>query len=113
MSGLATRVKTLRLPEDVCQTIEQFPGDNFTAKFVAAARLLGRDREKLEKQLQEIEHLQQQKCVALADMDKLLRKRDSIVRSLDEISWKISGTVQACKVLQEASAELLGSSYRK
>ena len=40
--GLATKVKTLRLPEDVCQTVESFPGENFTEKFVAAARLLGR-----------------------------------------------------------------------
>ena len=44
---MATKVKTLRLPEDVCQTVESFPGENFTEKFVAAARLRGRDRERL------------------------------------------------------------------
>ena len=38
---MATRVKTLRLPEDVIETIEQFPGESFTDKFVTAARLLG------------------------------------------------------------------------
>lgn len=47
---MATKVKTLRLPEDVCQTVESFPGENFTEKFVAAARLLGRDRERLIKE---------------------------------------------------------------
>ena len=41
--GLATQVKTLRLPEDVVETINDFPGSTFTEKFVAAARLLGRD----------------------------------------------------------------------
>ena len=42
--GLATQVKTLRLPEDVVETINDFPGSTFTEKFVATARLLGRDR---------------------------------------------------------------------
>ena len=50
--GLATQVKTLRLPEDVVETINDFPGSTFTEKFVATARLLGRDREKLQQQLQ-------------------------------------------------------------
>lgn len=105
MQGLATQVKTLRLPPDVIELIESFPGNSFTDKFVHAARCFA--------DISRLEEKRQQKVIQLTDMDKLLRKRDSIVRSLDEITWKISGTVQACKVLQEASAELLGSSDRK
>ena len=72
--GLATKVKTLRLPEDVCQTVESFPGENFTEKFVAAARLLGRDRERLIKENTILEEKRKQQYVKLCDMDKLLRK---------------------------------------
>lgn len=97
---MATRVKTLRLPEDVCQTIEQFPGENFTEKFVAAVRLLGRDREKLEKQLRDMEHERQLQYAALADMSKLMRKRDSIQRSLDDVSWRLSEVSHMCKAVE-------------
>ena len=65
--GVATKVKTLRLPEDVIETIEQFPGENFTDKFIAAVRLLGRDREKLVKQLDDLEHDRQQKLARIAE----------------------------------------------
>ena len=71
---MATKVKTLRLPEDVCQTVESFPGENFTEKFVAAARLLGRDRERLIKENAILEEKRKQQYVKLCDMDKLLRK---------------------------------------
>lgn len=93
---MATTVKTLRLPEDVVHTIETFPGSNFTEKFIAAARLLGRDREKLEQELHSLEQERQQKLLRLADLGKLSRKRDSIQRSLDEISWKMSDLSRAC-----------------
>lgn len=106
---MATTVKTLRLPPDVIDTIEGFPGDSFTEKFVSAARLLGRDRQKLEKELHDLEQERQQKLLRLADLGKLSRKRDSIQRSLDEISWKMSDLAKACTSTCDTGVHILQS----
>lgn len=106
---MATTVKTLRLPPDVIDTIEGFPGDSFTEKFVSAARLLGRDRQGLEKELHDLEQERQQKLLRLADLGKLSRKRDSIQRSLDEISWKMSDLAKACTSTCDTGVHILQS----
>lgn len=106
---MATTVKTLRLPPDVIDTIEGFPGDSFTEKFVSAARLLGRDRQRLEKELRDLEQERQQKLLCLADLGKLSRKRDSIQRSLDEISWKMSDLAKACTFTCDTGVHILQS----
>lgn len=106
---MATTVKTLRLPPDVIDTIEGFPGDSFTEKFVSAARLLGRDRQRLEKELHDLEQERQQKLLRLADLGKLSRKRDSIQRSLDEISWKMSDLAKACTSTCDTGVYILQS----
>ena len=106
---MATTVKTLRLPPDVIDTIEGFPGDSFTEKFVSAARLLGRDRQRLEKELHDLEQERQQKLLRLADIGKLSRKRDSIQRSLDEISWKMSDLAKACTSTCDTGVHILQS----
>lgn len=106
---MATTVKTLRLPPDVIDTIEGFPGDSFTEKFVSAARLLGRDRLRLEKELHDLEQERQQKLHRLADIGKLSRKRDSIQRSLDEISWKMSDLAKACTATCDTGVHILQS----
>ena len=106
---MATTVKTLRLPPDVIDTIEGFPGDSFTEKFVSAARLLGRDRGRLEKELHDLEQERQQKLLRLADIGKLSRKRDSIQRSLDEISWKMSDLAKACTSTCDTGVHILQS----
>lgn len=106
---MATTVKTLRLPPDVIDTIEGFPGDSFTEKFVSAARLLGRDRQRLEKELHDLEQERQQKLLRLADLGKLSRKRDSIQRSLDEISWKMSDLAKACTSTCDTGVHILQS----
>ena len=106
---MATTVKTLRLPPDVIDTIEGFPGDSFTEKFVSAARLLGRDRQRLEKELHDLEQQRQQKLLRLADLGKLSRKRDSIQRSLDEISWKMSDLAKACTSTCDTGVHILQS----
>lgn len=106
---MATTVKTLRLPPDVIDTIEGFPGDSFTEKFVSAARLLGRDRQRLEKELHDLEQERQQKLLRLADIGKLSRKRDSIQRSLDEISWKMSDLAKACISTCDTGVHILQS----
>lgn len=106
---MATTVKTLRLPPDVIDTIEGFPGDSFTEKFVSAARLLARDRQKLEKELHDLEQERQQKLLRLADLGKLSRKRDSIQRSLDEISWKMSNLAKACTSTCDTGVHILQS----
>ena len=106
---MATTVKTLRLPPDVIDTIEGFPGDSFTEKFVSAARLLGRDRQRLEKELHDLEQQRQQKLLRLADIGKLSRKRDSIQRSLDEISWKMSDLAKACTSTCDTGVHILQS----
>lgn len=106
---MATTVKTLRLPPDVIDTIEGFPGDLFTEKFVSAARLLGRDRGRLEKELHDLEQERQQKLLRLADLGKLSRKRDSIQRSLDEISWKMSDLAKACTSTCDTGVHILQS----
>lgn len=101
---MATQVKTLRLPEDVVALIEQFPGDSFSGKFISAARLLGRDREVLEKQLRDLEQERAKQYAALADMDKLLRKRDGIQRTLDDVSWRLSEASRMCKNMESILA---------
>ena len=106
---MATTVKTLRLPPDVIDTIEGFLGDSFTEKFVSAARLLGRDRGRLEKELHDLEQERQQKLLRLADLGKLSRKRDSIQRSLDEISWKMSDLAKACISTCDTGVHILQS----
>ena len=106
---MATTVKTLRLPPDVIDTIEGFPGDSFTEKFVSAARLLGRDRQRLEKELHDLEQERQQKLLRLADLGKLSRKRDSIQRSLDEISWKMSDLAKSCTSTCDIGVHILQS----
>lgn len=106
---MATTVKTLRLPPDVIDTIEGFPGDSFTEKFVSAARLLGRDRQRLDKELHDLEQERQQKLLRLADLGKLSRKRDSIQRSLDEISWKMSDLAKACTSTCDTGVHILQS----
>lgn len=106
---MATTVKTLRLPPDVIDTIEGFPGDSFTEKFVSASRLLGRDRLRLEKELHDLEQERQQKLLRLADLGKLSRKRDSIQRSLDEISWKMSDLAKACTSTCDTGVHILQS----
>ena len=106
---MATTVKTLRLPPDVIDTIEGFPGDSFTEKFVSAARLLGRDRQRLEKELYDLEQERQQKLLRLADLGKLSRKRDSIQRSLDEISWRMSDLAKVCTSTCDTGVHILQS----
>ena len=106
---MATRVKTLRLPEDVIEIVEGFSGDSFTDKFVSAVRLLGRDRENLERELHDLELERQQKLLRLADLGKLCRKRDSIQRSLDEICWKMSGLAKACTFTCDTGVHILKS----
>lgn len=108
--GLATQVKTLRLPEDVIETINGFPGRSFTEKFVAAARLLGQDREKLQQQLQDMEQEKQRKLLYLADLGKLTRKKENIQRTLDEILWKMSDVQRMCKTVQDAASALTSDS---
>lgn len=107
--GLATRVKTLRLPEDVIETIEQFPGDNFTDKFVAAARLLGRDREKLVKQLDNLEHDRQQKLARIADMGKFTSKYSYLQQQLKDIGWRMSAIENKSRELLKAYDEVFGA----
>lgn len=106
--GLATKVKTLRLPEDVIETIEQFPGENFTDKFVAAVRLLGRDREKLIKQLDDLEHERQQKLARVADMGKFARNFNYLQQQLKDIGWRISTIENKSRDLLEVYDEVFG-----
>lgn len=108
-SGLATRVKTLRLPDDVCQTIESFPGENFTEKFVAAARLLGRDREKLLKQLDDLEHDRQQKLARIADMGKFTSKYSYLQQQLNDVCWRMSAIENKSRELLKAYDEVFGA----
>lgn len=102
---MATQVKTLRLPDDVIKTIETFPGDSFTEKFVAAARLLGRDRELLIRENELLEEKRKQQYTKLCDMDALLRKCDAIRRGLDDVSWRMSDVVHKCKTVNDAVNE--------
>lgn len=108
--SLATQVKTLRLPEDVVETINDFPGSTFTEKFVATARLLGRDREKLQQQLQNMEQEKQRKLLYLADLGKITRKKENIQCTLDEIFWKMSEVQRMCKTVQGATSTLVSDS---
>ena len=107
VQGLATQVKTLRLPEDVVETINDFPGSTFTEKFVATARLLGRDREKLQ---QQFENMEQEKLLYLADLGKITRKKENIQCTLDEIFWKMSEVQRMCKTVQGATSTLVSDS---
>ena len=102
---MATKVKTLRLPEDVIVIVEGFPGDSFTDKFVSAVRLLGCDREMLEKQIKDLEHERQRKYTALADMGKLMRKRDDIQRGLDDVAWRLSEVSRMCRAVEGVVSE--------
>ena len=106
--GLATKVKTLRLPEDVIETIEQFPGENFTDKFVAAVRLLGRDREKLVSQLDDVEHERQQKLARVADMGKFTSKYSYLQQQLKDIGWRMSAIENKSRELLKAYDEVFG-----
>lgn len=106
---MATKVKTLRLPEDVIVTVEGFPGESFTDKFVSAVRLLGRDREMLERQVEILECQRLKKYLALADMDKLMRKRDDIQRGLDDVAWRLSEVSRMCRVVEGAVSEWTSS----
>ena len=105
---MATKVKTLRLPEDVIETIEQFPGENFTDKFVAAVRLLGRDREKLVNQLDDLEHECQQKLARVADMGKFTSKYSYLQQQLKDIGWRMSAIENKSRELLKAYDEVFG-----
>ena len=107
--GLATKVKTLRLPEDVIETIETFPGESFTEKFVAAVRLLGRDREKLVKQLDDLEHDRQQKLARIADMGKFTSKYSYLQQQLKDIGWRMSAIENKSRELLKAYDEVFGA----
>ena len=107
---MATPATKLRLPEDVVETINDFPGSTFTEKFVAAARLLGRDREKLQQQLQNMEQEKQRKLLYLADLGKITRKEENIQCTLDEIFWKMSEVQRMCKTVQDATSTLVADS---
>ncbi len=104
---MATRVKTLRLPEDVIATIETFPVESFTDKFVAAARLLGREREKLVKQLDALEHERQQKLARIADMGKYTGKY-SYLQQLNDVCWRMSAIENKSRELMKAYDEVFG-----
>lgn len=106
---MATKVKTLRLPEDVIVTVEGFPGESFTDKFVSAVRLLGRDREMLKRQVEILECQRLKKYLALADMDKLMRKRDDIQRGLDDVAWRLSEVSRMCRVVEGVVSEWTSS----
>ena len=105
---MATKVKTLRLPEDVIETIEQFPGENFTDMFVAAVRLLGRDREKLVNQLDDLEHERQQKLARVADMGKFTSKYSYLQQQLKDIGWRMSAIENKSRELLKAYDEVFG-----
>lgn len=106
---MATKVKTLRLPEDVIVTVEGFPGDNFTEKFIYMARLIGRNRQELERQVKILECQRLKKYLALADMDKLMRKRDDIQRGLDDVAWRLSEVSRMCRVVEGVVSEWTSS----
>lgn len=106
---MATTVKTLRLPDDVVHTIETFPGSNFTEKFVAAARLLGRDREKLEQELHGLEQERQRKIARLADLGKFAQRCSYIEQGLHDVCWKMTDVVNRSKNLVETYDEIIGA----
>ena len=76
----------------------------------AIARLLGRDREKLQQQLQNMEQEKQRKLLYLADLGKITRKKENIQCTLDEIFWKMSEVQRMCKTVQDATSTLVADS---
>ena len=76
----------------------------------AIARLLGRDREELQQQLQNMEQEKQRKLLYLADLGKITRKKENIQCTLDEIFWKMSEVQRMCKTVQDATSTLVADS---
>lgn len=94
---MATAVKSIRLPKEIVEEIEKWPGNTFTDKIVIMVRSVSIDREGL---LQDIARMKSEKAKLVADVYDLVRaleKLRSINSSFSEIYNLMIRTKERCK----------------
>lgn len=95
---MATKLKSIRLPQEIVEEIEKWPGNTFTEKIIIMVRSVSLDREGL---LQDIDKMKSQKAKLVADvydLDRALEKLRSINSSFSEIHNLMIRTKEHCKI---------------
>lgn len=95
---MATVSKSIRLPQEIVEEIEKWPGTTFTEKIIIMVRSVSSDREGL---LQDIDRMKSQKAKLVADvydLDRALEKLRSINGSFSEIYNLMIRTKDRCKI---------------
>lgn len=98
---MATKIKSIRLPMEVVEQIEKWPGDTFTDKLILMVRSVSIDRDGL---LQDIGRMKSEKAKLVADVYDLNRaaeKLRSINSSFSEIYNLMIRTKERCKTYSE------------
>ena len=98
MKGLATISKSLRLPPEIVEEIEKWPGNTFTEKIVIMVRSVSIERDRL---LQDIDRMKSQKAKLVADvydLDRALEKLRSINGAYSEIYTLMVRAKDRCKI---------------
>lgn len=95
---MATVLKSIRLPQEIVEEIEKWPGNTFTEKIVIMVRSVSIDRDGL---LQDIDRMKSQKAKLVADvydLDRALEKLRSINGAYSEIYTLMVRTKDRCKI---------------
>ena len=95
---MATISKSLRLPPEIVEEIEKWPGNTFTEKIVIMVRSVSIERDRL---LQDIDRMKSQKAKLVADvydLDRALEKLRSINGAYSEIYTLMVRAKDRCKI---------------
>lgn len=90
---MATISKSLRLPPEIVEEIEKWPGNSFTDKVIIMVRSIGFEREHL---LQDINRMKSEKAKLVADVYDLNRAAEKL-RFINSSLGDIQGMVARVK----------------
>lgn len=95
---MATISKSLRLPPEIVEEIEKWPGNSFTDKVIMMVRSMCFERENL---IQDIDRMKSEKAKLVADvydLDRALEKLRSINGAYSEIYTLMVRAKDRCKI---------------
>lgn len=101
MVGLATKSKTLRLPDDVIDMIDKYPGDTFTEKFITCVRLCDQRRDDVQREIVRLEKRRDALRQSVCDVGTLETQRRRLDTLMQQINWKVSEAMRIANTLHQ------------